>query len=769
MTAHAKRTSVSIRRWIGNRSMRTKLIAGITFVSSMVLVVSLLVSSIFEAVHFRDRIADSYQTTAKLIAINLEVAVLFEDDVDAGAILSSLATYPSINYACVQLMDGRHLAHYSREALKDHGPLEPVASVVIDHMDLYVVEPIVSNGNTIAALCIQGRLDAFAKYLIFKVGLVIVILVLSSVFTVFLAAWLGDRATRPILKLAETARKISSERDFSLRQKVTSTDEVGLLIRSFNRMMDDIESQNQIIQASERRFRSYFELGIVGMALLDSKLEFRESNERLRQIFGCDSITVCDGNLLSRIREESTGVKEALLEVASGKREQFAGECWLHASDDQPIFAMISMRRIHEQAEAHQPNVIVLVQDITERKRYEDALLAEKERAESSNRAKDEFLSIISHELRTPLNPIIGYTELLELEAEKTEQQTQLGYIKQSANHLLDIINTILDYTRFDRGLKDVSFSSIHYKTLCEECVALLERSIGDKELSFRLEHEVDLQPDDEQALDLVETDKTKLRQVILNLLSNAVKFTDRGEILLITKLQVISKNRATLQVQVKDTGIGIEAHKLQEIFEPFQQGDVSLTRKYEGLGLGLAVCKKIISLLGGEIGCASELGKGSCFTFKIPVTHSTHGFDDGQVDPLGVIMDAEVAPKHRQRILVIDDDFLNRKIASSMLHRLGYQVDLAEDGEHGIAMAASRAYKAILMDIQMPRINGYDASIKIKQQMREKHTPIIAVTAHVVDFENSPGPRSGMDGYIGKPYSFKQLQDVLAEFCENG
>lgn len=754
------------RAWVANQSMRTKLIAGIAIVSSFVLILSLIVSSVFETKHFRSRIVESYQMTARLMAVNLQVAVSFEDEKDAHDILESLSAYPSIRFACVQLPDGRHLAHYVVEDASEDLAIPMVPEVEIHGMNLSVTEPIFSDNESIGAIYIEGRMDEYAKYLGFKLVLLVIILSVSIFLMFFLATWIGNRATQPILNLAATARKITNEGDFSLRQKVTSSDEIGELIRSFNQMMDDIESKNQIIQASERRFRSYFELGIVGMALLDSKLEFCESNARLQQIFGCESQSVCAGGMMDRIAAESDTVADALREVAAGKLDRFTGECWLETCDSRNTFALVSLCRIQEYSIPGQPCIILLLQDITDRKQYEDALLAEKERAEASNRAKDEFLSIISHELRTPLNPIIGYAELLELELESAEHLQQLEYIKESGNHLLNIINTILDYTRFDRGLGNVTLSTINYRSVCDECLSVFKNTAGAKPVVFTSEHEV------AEALNvaetfIIQTDKTKFKQVVLNLLSNASKFTDQGFIRLKTSLIPVSDGEYKLTVRVEDSGIGIEPEKQEMIFEPFLQGDLSLSRKYEGLGLGLSICRKIAQLLGGSIHCTSEVGVGSCFVFEIPVVIvSNPASGEKHSETSEHANSSKRNSRSSDRVLVIDDDYLNRKIATSMLTRMGYEVDVAEDGENGVEMALKYPYKAILMDIQMPRMNGYEASQRIRSDSGLKATPIIAVTAHSMNFETSKGPSSGMDGYIGKPYSFQQLHDKLSELC---
>jgi len=761
-----------LRQWILNRSMRTKLIIGISIVCTAVLLSSLTLSSYFEATRFKEKIVESYQTTAKLIAINLEVSVLFEDAVDAETVLRSLDAHSSIDFACVQLVDGTHLAHYSRFAIRPHDDVLPnSAGVQVDGYDIGITQPILSNGNYLGLVYIEGSMEAYREYLGFKTLLTLGIVALAIFLIIYLATLLGNRATNPILRLSETAEKITRDRDFSLRQKVTTDDEVGKLIRSFNRMMEDIEKQNIVIQKSEKRFRSYFELGVVGMALLDENLCFCETNDQLCQIIGYRDSERIRKNLTELISEQSKDVVECLRRLATGEDEQCLTDCWIETCNGQSIFVMLSARLIHRNAKEGESSIILLLQDITDRKNYEDALLEAKESAESSNRAKDEFLSIVSHELRTPLNPIIGYSELLEMELESEDSREHVGYIRESANHLLQIINTILDYTRFDRGIGEVSFSSVNFKTLCEECVALVRNSGKNKQIKFTTEHQQVGSPEQRQrpTVDLIETDKTKLRQILLNLISNALKFTEQGEILVKTKLAILSEKDASLEIEVQDTGIGIETEKLEQIFEPFQQGDVSLTRRFEGLGLGLAICKKIVGVLGGDISCTSELGRGSCFRFQLPVSIAVTGLEDDELASGIIIGDADNVVEKKERILVIDDDYLNRKIASSMLSRLGYEVDVAEDGEIGVEMAGLREYKAILMDIQMPRLNGFDATKRIKSETRKKaSTPVIAVTAHAMNFSETKCTESGLDGYIGKPFSFRELQDKIDELCHN-
>lgn len=747
-------------QWFHNRPLQTKLIFGISLLSLLVLLASFVSTALFEGLRLRDRLVESFQTTALLLSTNLETSVVFEDSADAAAVLKSLQAYPSITYACVHLRDGRELADYGQLQEKSHRAVSLVESVDVDGFEIAVTQPIYSSGEAVAVLFVRGQMDAFIHYIGFKSLLILITLIIALGMIVLLARRLSSWATGPVLKLAQTAQRISTEGDFSLRQEVTSTDETGQLVSAFNRMMDDIESQNRIIQESERRFRSYFELGVVGMALLDDKLCICESNDRLCQIIGCGEEGCLQADLTTRLSGESMETVRNLSRISKGELSQYQGECWLTSYDDRSIFAMVSARRISDVTEPGKPCIILLIQDITDRKRYEEMLLDAKERAESSNRAKDEFLSVVSHELRTPLNPVIGYAELLEMEIENEELKSSIGYIRESAGHLLQIIDTILDYTRIDRGIEELSYSSFNYEWLLEECMALIKSTAADKEIEFSIEHSVEPPEKRTDALTLVESDKTKLRQIVLNLLSNAVKFTEKGFIRVRSKLDVSNAGQIFLTVEVEDTGIGIETDKLHSIFEPFQQGDLSLKRKYGGLGLGLAICKKMAGLLGGTISCSSIPGKGSLFSFWVPVVHGHHENEDNRED--GIHDDAGEEDSEVDKILVVDDDYMNRKIATSMLRRLGFRVDVADNGERGVELAVRNSYKLILMDLQMPMMNGFEASRLIREKQIGLPTPIVAVTAHVTNLSEDDFEDSGMNGFLGKPFSFRQIRETI-------
>lgn len=264
---------------------------------------------------------------------------------------------------------------------------------------------------------------------------------------------------------------------------------------------------------------------------------------------------------------------------------------------------------------------MLLAQNLTDRKKYEDALLKEKERAEFLSRAKDDFLSVISHELRTPLNPIIGYVEMLKRQGLDSIDK-ELGLIQDSANHLLALINDILDYTRIENGSISLENQWIDYRKLCQGVVELLQQ--GALEKGLRLGYS-DCSEAEVGEKVFVKLDHLRIKQVLFNLVSNAVKFTEAGSIEVRSRLNMKSEEMAVLRIDIEDTGIGIDSRTGDTVFDPFSQVDTSLSREYDGLGLGLSISKRIVVAMEGKIGYTSVLGKGSCFWVEIPTRVSAY------------------------------------------------------------------------------------------------------------------------------------------------
>jgi signal transduction histidine kinase/CheY-like chemotaxis protein/HPt (histidine-containing phosphotransfer) domain-containing protein len=391
-----------------------------------------------------------------------------------------------------------------------------------------------------------------------------------------------------------------------------------------------------------------------------------------------------------------------------------------------------------------------------------------KKAAELANRSKSEFLANMSHEIRTPLNGILGFTDLLRTsvgDLSDAEQEEFLGTIQSSGRHLLTLVNDILDLSKIEAGEMKFDCISCSPHQIIAEAVSFQRVRAQEKGLTLNYNWP-------EGIPETVQTDPHRFRQLLTNLLGNAIKFTERGGVRIMVRV-IHEQRKPQLAIEVRDTGIGIAAEKLESIFEPFVQADSSVTRGFGGTGLGLSISRRIAVALGGDLRVQSELGKGSVFT----VTIETGPLDDvkfveaseitalvGDVTSRG--SSPVVLPP--SRILLVEDGQTNRKLISLVLRRAGAEVTMAENGRIGVEIATSESFDLILMDMQMPVMNGYEASRTLQE--RGITAPIVALTAHAMQGDEAKCRAAGCSGYLTKPIDANLLLRRVAELlsCSN-
>lgn len=528
--------------------------------------------------------------------------------------------------------------------------------------------------------------------------------------------------------------------------------------------------QEAELKESEARYGSLVENLPIGLFRIDpdKSARFLMTNSTIIRMFGYESEYVFHRisvrNLFVNAREYKPLIRKLLL---NGK--VIGEELRFRKKGDKQIWGAVTVNVIRKK-NGEIEYFDGMIEDITHRKKTEIELQQAMEDAETANEAKSEFLANMSHEIRTPMNGVIGMTDLL-LDTDLTlDQKDYADTIKSSAGALLNIINDILDFSKIEAGKLELENRDFDLCTILTDITNLFIQRATQSNLKFAYV----IRP---EVPSLFCGDPHRLRQVLLNLVGNAIKFTSEGGVCISVSLDQENNRLITLRFSIKDTGIGISENRKAELFNAFTQGDASTTRKYGGTGLGLTISKRLIEMMNGQIGVYSKVGEGSTFWFTVQLQKQTLT-NQNQFDIPRKKMKEKLLPNqigNRQsgqdnrekkfRILLAEDNIINQKLTVAFLETGGYQIDVVSNGIDAVKAVESIRYDLILMDVQMPEMDGLETTRKIRSSSSgawNPDIPIIAVTAHAMKGDREKCIDAGMNDYITKPVNLKKLHSTI-------
>ena len=614
-------------------TIKRKLIALIMLTSSIALLVAFAFMIGSDYLTFRSGMVRDLRTLAAVVGTNGSSALDFDDEEFAAKTLAALAATPNITTAAIYTKDGRVLAKYLRDKQSELPPEQPGPDkYVFKNGYLLLFRPILRGEEQIGTIYLQSTLHEMNRRLARYAGIGGAIVLGASLIAFLFSSRLQRVISNPVLSLAHTAKVVSERKDYSLRAEKRTDDEIGFLIDRFNEMLTQIEEHEKEIQ---------------------------EVNEQLVQ---------------------------------------------------------------------------------------------SEQRARAATQAKSHFLANMSHELRTPLNAIIGYSEMLQEEAQDSGQESfipDLKKINRSGRHLLDLINDVLDLSKIEAGKMELYLETFDIPNLLEDVSTTVQLLVQKNSNTLEVRCPANL--------GAMRADMTKVRQSLFNLLSNASKFTKNGKITLEAAREISPTKADWIVFRVSDTGIGMTPEQQDRVFEAFSQADSATARDFGGTGLGLTITKTFCRMMGGDVALTSEPGKGTTFTIRLPTEVREPKAESAAASESSAAPNMEGTP-----VLVVDDDADTRQVLKRFLNRKGFPVECASSGEEGLRLARELHPMAIILDVMMPGMDGWAVLSTLKSEEAVKDIPVVMLT--IVDDKNL-GYALGATDYLIKPVDRDRLNEILAKF----
>jgi len=600
--------------------------------------------------------------------------------------------------------------------------------------------------------------------------------------TLVVAFWVARRITRPIIGMTHAIRRIG---EGSLATQIlpdSDVQELDELATGINNMVQQLQREREILEqriaaatqalrASEQRLHEIINVMPVALFVKDSDCRIILMNHACEAQWGInfEDILNTDGSQHFPSDQIKGFLDKDNQVFAGGVMVEYEELVW-NAALERSQSVYTSKKPIFD-SQGKPLYLIGVSVDITERKRSEvtlrnlneslevrieqrtSELAHAKDLAEEANRAKSEFISNMSHEIRTPMNSVLGMARLARRSESNPQQRDYLINISRSGEHLLSIINSILDFSKIEAGKLDLNMVDFELDTAINDLAILVSAQAREKKLNLVFDI-------DSTIPQYLRGDPLRLIQVLINYTNNAIKFTERGEIVIRAKMLSASSDDIVLRFEVQDTGIGLAAEEIPKLFQVFQQTDSSISRKYGGSGLGLAICKRLVTQMGGDVGVESEPGKGSIFWF-------TARLGNGKKPEVSVLGEAQVlanmAVIRGAHILLAEDSLINQQVASEFLKDAGAIVHAVSNGKQAIELLREQKFDCVMMDMQMPIMDGLEATMLIRADAGMADLPVIAMTANVSYEDRERCRAAGMDDFIGKPFKPHVLYATIA------
>ncbi|MGC1620865.1 MAG: response regulator [Candidatus Acidiferrum sp.] len=775
--------------FIKNSSIQRKLTLVIVCTSLVGLSLACLSFDVFERSRFRASMTSELSALADTLGANSAASLAFNDRKSAESTLSALRAERHIVAACLYDSRGQIFAEYRRPGVGPEFsmPLEHKDGARFEKDSLILYQPISLGRENTGAIAIVSDLGALQALIRQFTGVSLVVIVFSILVTYLVSSRLLRLVTEPILHLAQIATRVTEQEDYSPRAIPRGNDEVGTLIGSFNKMLEQIQERDAALVSAKEDLELTVQARTKELQLeVDERMRGEETLSEERKVLRAlidnvpDFMYVKDLDCrfvvanLSVARQMGAKTPEELIGksdfdyysrelaskfyedeqrvIRSGQAEINREETGLDVQGNvsQVMTTQVPLRDKNGRV----TGLVGVGRDITHLKKAQEEMQKAREAAEAASRAKSEFLANMSHEIRTPLNGVMGMTDLA-LETDLTpEQREYLETVKMSGDSLLTVINDILDFSKIEAGKIDLESVDFNLRDSLEATLKTLALRADEKGLELLCE----VAP---EVPEMVRGDSARLRQIVVNLVGNAIKFTGSGEVAVKVQVEAKEGSDCICRFTVSDTGIGIPEEKRKLIFEPFSQADSSTTRKYGGTGLGLTISTRLVAMMGGKIWVESEVGRGSQFHFTARLEAA-----DSKEIKLGTIAPPELL--RGVKVLVVDDNRTNCRILEGMLLRWQMKPTSVNGGAAALAQLsaareAGEPYGLILTDMHMPHMDGFALVEEIRRRPELATATIMMLTSAGHRGDAARCLELGVVAYLLKPIRQSELREAVA------